>query len=639
MRDSENSPQHSPIQATGWLMARGRVLGLLLLCASCSEEPLDATSARIGPAGGTLTHKGVTLEVPPGALASETTLTITATRDQAPAGYTASSPVYRFDPAGLVFARKVTVTFGLDGSAAGLSIFWSRIGSGGLDNLGGVVADRRISASVQHFSTGFAGTGSGMCGTRICSKVQCWAQGCSPDHCDATADNRYDIWQANCHSAANSCVLKNPSSAGIVSCGGQPQCLDNPGDHTFNYIVNANGSITYWNWGTPCGPCPGPAPAAINATDCHGQCIKTACGTQFDGNESILPLGETVEIPGPSTCVTKVSQDHGGSKDQKWGPECYDCCDERADVWSNDKPNYKQRQCDREDFRHACKELCQGTFGMPKCPYSPSVGACKADGSGPREPADIKTDCTALAKGYKLTSIVEKQCLHVCIDMTMSAARKCPCPPPPDAGVDRGPRDAGTDRPASDSAGDAARDGPGTDGGPGDSGTDGSPVKDSEAPYSVVPPREPWRERFQVPLPQAGPVELRFVWSFAPGWSPRVELALAETDSSSDLLQVFAQGRRAFARIGLDLVPLRSERAYRLRLVPLAALGGHPARVTLELLSEDTPHRPLAAKTVTLARRHPLLVRTRAGALGDRIAVQRVQASEIGGPGRVIACR
>jgi hypothetical protein len=287
-----------------------------------------------------------------------------------------------------------------------------------------------------------------VCANKICSDVTCWTEGCSPNHCDPGADNRYDIWQDNCHSAANSCVMKHPKTAGIVSCGGKPQCLDNPGNHTFNYIINPNGTVTYWNWGIPCGPCSGPPPPAnkIDPTDCHGACIKKGCGKYFNGDEEVLPLGETVEIPGPSTCVTKVFDEHGF--DPKWGGECYACCDRRADVWRNDIPKYKQRQCDREDFRHACKELCQGFYELPACPFSLAVQACKSDGSGPREPWRIKHDCKKSVKAHGLSDLINAQCLHVCMENTITQAKRCSCPPQPtttDAGAkkDAGAAEAG----------------------------------------------------------------------------------------------------------------------------------------------------------------------------------------------------
>ena len=75
-------------------------------------------------------------------------------------------------------------------------------------------------------------------GTAAADDIEdCWAPGGAPDHCDITSDMRYDIWQANCHTAANVSVCNDPGSTGIVVCGGTPEGPGNPGDHTFVYVL------------------------------------------------------------------------------------------------------------------------------------------------------------------------------------------------------------------------------------------------------------------------------------------------------------------------------------------------------------------------------------------------------------------
>jgi len=147
-----------------------------------------------------------------------------------------------------------------------------------------------------------------------------------------------------------------------------------------------------------------------------------------------------------------------------------------------------------------------------------------------------------------------------------------------------------------------------------DGGVDGGPT-DGGAPYSTLLPQEPWRRRFALPVAPRATAELGVTWSWAPGWSPPVELALAAPSGRADLLQVFARGRRGFARLGLTVVPLRSGAQYRVR----AARVG--ARVELELLEGG---RLLAAQAVALGGEEALQVRTRPSALGERIQVELI---------------
>jgi hypothetical protein len=109
----------------------GRVANVLLaaVLAACSSggdappaPPTNGGSAQaeIGPAGGTLTSEdgNASVVIPPGALATTTTLTCAAT-SPAPDG---AVSVYEFGPAGLRFAGEVTITIRYDeaGLPAGL---------------------------------------------------------------------------------------------------------------------------------------------------------------------------------------------------------------------------------------------------------------------------------------------------------------------------------------------------------------------------------------------------------------------------------------------------------------------------------------------------------------------------------------
>lgn len=94
------------------------LLGALAACGG--DEPTPEASATIGPAGGTLNGPdGVQLVVPPGALASATTLRIARTGEGAPelpGDIRADSLVYEITPHELQFAVPVQVRLPVDGN-------------------------------------------------------------------------------------------------------------------------------------------------------------------------------------------------------------------------------------------------------------------------------------------------------------------------------------------------------------------------------------------------------------------------------------------------------------------------------------------------------------------------------------------
>lgn len=109
------------------------VLALLLALGGCVDEPTgESTSKVIGANGGTITHEGVTLVFPKGALLSDTPITITTMHDAAPAGFSAYSPIYRFEPDGSYFRKKVTATFAYEGAPAAVALIWSVPGGAGV---------------------------------------------------------------------------------------------------------------------------------------------------------------------------------------------------------------------------------------------------------------------------------------------------------------------------------------------------------------------------------------------------------------------------------------------------------------------------------------------------------------------------
>ena len=102
--------------------------GLLLALGACdgggdggSGTGTSSASAVVGAAGGTVTGpNGARIVIPPGALATETTIGIEESSAGAPTlppGLTVRGPMYAFTPHGTIFAVPVMLTLPFDGSA------------------------------------------------------------------------------------------------------------------------------------------------------------------------------------------------------------------------------------------------------------------------------------------------------------------------------------------------------------------------------------------------------------------------------------------------------------------------------------------------------------------------------------------
>ncbi|MCZ7679048.1 MAG: hypothetical protein M5U28_09965 [Sandaracinaceae bacterium] len=83
----------------------------------------------MGAEGGTLELEDLELRVPAGAVAAGTVITVTVESAAPPAPFTGFSPVFRFEPAGLVFDEPVTVRLPFDGDPAVASVFWTTLGA------------------------------------------------------------------------------------------------------------------------------------------------------------------------------------------------------------------------------------------------------------------------------------------------------------------------------------------------------------------------------------------------------------------------------------------------------------------------------------------------------------------------------
>lgn len=123
--------------------------------------PLPRTATvSVGAEGGTVAVEGATLEIPAGALAGDVAITVTATLEPAPGDVVgvAWTPLFRFEPEGLVFSAPVSVSFAVPAGAGGteVAVYWSRLGASGYDLLGSGFAPE-VTVATSHFSTAFLG--------------------------------------------------------------------------------------------------------------------------------------------------------------------------------------------------------------------------------------------------------------------------------------------------------------------------------------------------------------------------------------------------------------------------------------------------------------------------------------------------
>jgi hypothetical protein len=122
-----------------------------------SDAP-EATHQTVGSSGGTVHVEGVVLTIPAGALAADTPISITPSSDAVPSDYDALSQLYSFGPDGTVFLHPITVSFTLTSADPDPVVFWSNP-AGGYDALPTTASAASASASISHFSKGFAGRG------------------------------------------------------------------------------------------------------------------------------------------------------------------------------------------------------------------------------------------------------------------------------------------------------------------------------------------------------------------------------------------------------------------------------------------------------------------------------------------------
>jgi hypothetical protein len=143
----------------------GRVLWVCVFfvggCSSAKTGSEQPSSRVIGPAGGTLTTPdGVTVEVPPGALAADTTITISPAAGPVELASATVGAAHVFGPSGLSFAKPVLITLPFDstrlpGGAAGadVRILGAADGSDEFLSIGAVpIGVTKVGFATTHFS-------------------------------------------------------------------------------------------------------------------------------------------------------------------------------------------------------------------------------------------------------------------------------------------------------------------------------------------------------------------------------------------------------------------------------------------------------------------------------------------------------
>jgi len=166
-----------------------------------------STSDLVGPAGGTVSIAGAELEIPAGALEEEVEISITETAEEVPGGFLGSSPVFQFEPDGLVFAQPVAARMAFEGSPDQLDLIWSVTGGEGYEAMGATIDGQMVVGQITHFSQGFVGRrdpGNGDACTdvtcvpgQVCVAGQCVASGSDSD-ADGVANG-----EDNCPDLAN----------------------------------------------------------------------------------------------------------------------------------------------------------------------------------------------------------------------------------------------------------------------------------------------------------------------------------------------------------------------------------------------------------------------------------------------------
>ncbi len=146
-----------------WLMllAFCSIVGCSSDDASNAEEELpDEVAVVVGKEGGKVAAKGVTIDIPAGALDKAVTITAKpASKAKTPEKVKPLSKVYEFGPKGTVFKKDITVSFATEKEAPSAAVYFTKENSSEFEKLPSTNKDREVAAKVKHFSMGFAGEG------------------------------------------------------------------------------------------------------------------------------------------------------------------------------------------------------------------------------------------------------------------------------------------------------------------------------------------------------------------------------------------------------------------------------------------------------------------------------------------------
>ncbi|MBE2252894.1 MAG: hypothetical protein IAE78_25400, partial [Myxococcus sp.] len=114
----------------------------------------ETRSVMVSASGGTVEVTNAKLEIPAGALAEGQSITVTSSPTAAPAQFEAYSPVFVFEPEGIVFQKPVKVTFtATQPGGSKLVVFWTKRGSKTeFEELPSTASGSIITAEVTHFS-------------------------------------------------------------------------------------------------------------------------------------------------------------------------------------------------------------------------------------------------------------------------------------------------------------------------------------------------------------------------------------------------------------------------------------------------------------------------------------------------------
>jgi hypothetical protein len=169
---------------------------------------------------------GPVLEIPAGALppGSKVRITVETTQSQGPQG--AATRVFQFGPEGLRFEKPVPISipFDLTGrNAADYTMFWSKLGGDGYDNIPTEFKDGKAMAMVEHFSVG---------GVRLKPEpVTCPAETSTPRDDDKDSVTDGCTCKEGYVQRSGTCVDINECDANNGGCDSSVTCTNTAGSH------------------------------------------------------------------------------------------------------------------------------------------------------------------------------------------------------------------------------------------------------------------------------------------------------------------------------------------------------------------------------------------------------------------------